>query len=66
MKALTSITLFNDAVGKRMSVSYSEIDEITGRIVSDNNRKDRVITDTTVINQIAALETYAREFINME
>lgn len=45
MKILTSLTFFNDAVGKRMSVSYSEVDEATGKVISDNNRKDRVVLD---------------------
>lgn len=64
MKILTSMTFFNDAVGKRMSVSYSEVDEQTGRIISDNNRKDRVIIDRDLIGKIGELEDYATEFIN--
>lgn len=64
MKILTSMTFFNDAVGKRMSVSYSEVDENTGRIISDNNRKDRLILDSTLIAKIGDLEEFAAEFIN--
>ncbi len=66
MKVLTSITFFNDAVGKRMSVSYSEVDEISGQIISDNNRKDRVILDKALVSKIGELEDYAAEFINEE
>ena len=66
MKILTSMTFFNDAVGKRMSVSYSEVDEQTGRIISDNNRKDRVIIDRDLIGKIGELEDYATEFINAD
>ena len=44
MKAATSVTVWNDAVGKRMSITYSEIDETTGKVISDNNREDKVIT----------------------
>ena len=66
MKILTSMTFFNDAVGKRLSVSYSEIDEQTGRVISDNNRKDRVIIDRELISKIGELEEYATEFINAE
>ena len=47
MKIITSVTVFNDAVGTRMSATYSEIDDATGRIISDNNRFDRVITDNS-------------------
>ena len=38
MKTVTSVTLWNDAVGKRMSVTYSEVDEATGRVTKDNLR----------------------------
>ena len=44
MKAATSVTVWNDAVGKRMSITYSEIDETTGKVIADNNREDKVIT----------------------
>ena len=44
MKTATSVTVWNDAIGKRMSITYSEIDESTGKVISDNNREDKVIT----------------------
>lgn len=44
MKVITSVTVFNDAVGMRMSATYSEIEDSTGRVISDNKRFDRVIT----------------------
>ena len=44
IKTATSVTVWNDAVGKRMSITYSEVDESTGKIISDNNREDKVIT----------------------
>ena len=64
MKILTSLTFFNDAVGKRMSVSYSEVDETTGKVISDNNRKDRVVLDRSMVQKIDELGDYATEFIN--
>lgn len=63
MKIVTSITVFNDAVGKRMSVTYSEIDKSTGRIITDNKRVDRVITDQSVIEHAEALREFAQEFV---
>lgn len=45
MKIITSATVFNDAVGMRLSATYSEVNEQTGRIVSDNQRFDRVVID---------------------
>lgn len=63
MKIITSVTVFNDAIGTRMSATYSEIDEATGRVISDNQRFDRVITDDNVIMSAAALMAYAQESI---
>lgn len=66
MKIITSATVFNDAVGMRMSATYSEIDEQTGRIVSDNNRFDRVITDEGAKAEAFALIDYATASISQE
>ena len=59
MKIVTSVTVFNDAVGMRMSATYSEVDEGTGRVISDNNRFDRVVTDSEIRNGANALLEYA-------
>ena len=64
MKVVTSVTVFNDAVGKRMSISYSEVDEETGTIISDNKRIDRVVTDPTAKSHANALADYAQEIID--
>ena len=61
MKKITSVTVFSDAVGMRMSATYSEIDDQTGRIISDNNRFDRVVTDSTVVEKAEALIDYAEQ-----
>lgn len=61
MKIVTSATVFNDAVGVRLSATYSEVDDDTGRIISDNQRYDRVITDTTVKGYAAKLIEYATD-----
>lgn len=63
IKVVTSITVFGDAVGKRLSASYSEVDETTGKIITDNKRIDRVITDKTVKNIVDELTEYAQQFI---
>ena len=61
MKIVTSATVFNDAVGVRLSATYSEIDDETGRIISDNKRYDRVITDRTIKDCAADLLQYATD-----
>ena len=64
MKAVTSVTIFNDAVGMRMSVTYSEIDEISGKIIADNKRIDRVVTDADARAAGNALTAYAQAFVD--
>lgn len=64
MKRVTSTTVFNDAIGKRMSMTFSEIDDSTGQVISDNNRMDRVVTDETVINHANALAEYAQTYLD--
>ena len=59
MKIITSVTVFNDAIGTRMSATYSEIDEATGRVISDNNRFDRVITEAEARTDAQAVLDYA-------
>lgn len=66
MKIITSVTVFNDAVGMRMSATYSEIDEATGRVISDNNRFDRVITDAQAKTAANTLIDYATDSIPTE
>lgn len=61
MKIVTSATVFNDAIGMRMSATYSEIDDATGRVISDNQRFDRVITDKEAKAHAVALLDYATE-----
>ena len=66
MKIITSVTVFNDAVGMRMSATYSEIDEATGRVISDNNRFDRVITDADARAAAQELINYATDSLPKE
>lgn len=63
MKTITSVTVFADAVGMRMSATYSDIDETTGRIISDNKRFDRVITDADARAKAQDMIAYASESI---
>jgi len=64
MKTVTSVTVFNDSVGVRMSVTYSEIDETTGQVITDNKRIDRVITSRETKNIISDLTDAAQDFVD--
>lgn len=63
MKVITSVTVFQDAVGMRMSATYSEIDETTGRVLSDNRRFDRVIIGQEALDAARALLDCAADSI---
>ena len=64
MKKITSATVFSDAVGMRLSATYSEIDDTTGRIISDNQRFDRVITDDEITDAAQSIINYAQSSID--
>ena len=64
MKRATSATVFQDAVGMRMSITYSVIDDDTGRIIEDNKRVTRVLTDATQIAEAQAVIATAQEYID--
>lgn len=64
MKIVTSVGLFNDAVGKRITITYSEIDDQTGKIISDNKRIDRVVTDHDALVHANAIAEYAQQFVD--
>lgn len=64
MKRVTSATVFQDAVGMRMSITYSVIDDETGRIIEDNKRVTRVLTDATQIAQAQAVVATAQAYVD--
>jgi len=64
MKVVTATTVWNDAVGKRMSIVYSEIDDATGRIITDNKRIDRVVTGSAQKTAVEAVEEIAQAFVD--
>ena len=64
MKKVTSVTFWNDAVGKRLSITYSEIDDATGKIVRDNYRMDRVLVAKDAITACDSIADVAQAFID--
>ena len=64
MKIVTSATVWNDAVGVRMSITYSEVDEETGKVISDNKRADRIVTDAETKGKIESVMAKAQEFVD--
>lgn len=62
MKKITSVTMHTTSEGERLSYTYSDIDENTGFVFSDNNRKSLIVLDIQankdVLADIAAVKAY--------
>ena len=63
MKVATSATVFSDAVGTRISVTYSVIDEATGKIIEDNKRANKVLTDANAKDLANQMLAYAQTYV---
>lgn len=64
MIKVTSVVGWNDSVGKRMSITFSEIDDKTGKIISDNKRTDIVVTDEEGQGLVDKLLNYAQGIVD--
>lgn len=64
MKVVTSVTFFEDSVGTRLSITYSEVDDTTGEIIADNKRINRVLSDATAKTHAAGLKAYAQTIVD--
>lgn len=66
MKLVAGVTVFQDLVGTRMSINYSEVDD-QGTVIADNKRIDRIITDADLKVSATALMQGAQSILdNME
>ena len=63
MNKVTSVTGWNDSVGKRLSITFSEIDETTGKILTDNKRTDIVVTEKAAEELIDGLLSFAQDIV---
>lgn len=57
---ITSATVFRDSLGMRLSYTYSEVDESTGKIIADNKRGNRMITDQETVAKADDILAYAQ------
>lgn len=60
-KIVTSATVFRDSLGMRLSYTYSEVDEESGKIINDNVRGNRMVTDPAVVKEAEDLIAYAQQ-----
>ena len=62
MKKVTSMTVLTTAEGKRLSITFSEIDE-KGNIIKENERVNKVVVDQSALNCITELEGFAQGIV---
>ena len=65
MKKVTSMTVLTTAEGKRLSITFSEIDE-KGNIIKENGRVNKVVVDQSALNCITELEGFAQGIVDGE
>ena len=65
MKKITAVTLFQTAVGYRLSMAYAEIND-EGVIIKDIARLDRILVNQDVIDSATALMSYAQGCVDKE
>lgn len=65
MKKVTSITTLTTAEGKRLSLTFSEIDE-NGNIVKENERVNKVVVNRNALACISELEEFAQDIVDGE
>ena len=64
MKKVTSVTVWNDSAGYRISVTYSVVDEKTRKVTADNIRENFVLSDDGEIATAAAVTALAQTILN--
>lgn len=63
MKLVAGVTVFQDLVGTRMSINYSEVDD-QGTVIADNKRIDRIVTDADLKASATALMQGAQSILD--
>lgn len=64
-KVVTSITVFQDAVGLRLSATVTELND-SGTVIADNKRFDKVIVDASAKKSANALIAFAQSLAEQE
>lgn len=60
-KILTSFMNLSTGEGSRIAYTYSEVDENTGSIISQNNKGNFLVLDDDVQSHLDAVKKYIRD-----
>ncbi len=64
MKKVTSVTVWNDSAGVRISITYSVVDPVTRKVKADNIRENYVLSDPTEVETATALTALAQTILS--
>lgn len=64
MRRITSITITKDALGERISVHFSVVDEATGKITADNRVLEKYVMEKSPLTD--KVFNYAQKFIDKD
>ena len=59
-KILTSFMILSTGEGSRIAYTYSEVDETTGSIISQNNKGNFLVMDDNVQKNLDSVKNYIR------
>lgn len=66
MKKLTSVTIWNDAVGLCLAMTHSVIDPTTHKVTKDNVRTNAILSDDSEIDTAQAMMRLAQNILNAQ
>ncbi len=66
MKKVTSVTIWNDSAGRRLSVTYSEIDETTHKVIQDNARENFILMDSSEVKKTDNVLKIAQDILDAQ
>ncbi len=66
MKKVTSVTIWNDSAGRRISVTYSDIDENTHKVTQDNVRENFILMDSGEVKKTDAVIKIAQDILDAQ
>lgn len=64
MKKVTSVTMHMTSAGQRLSYTYTEVNEDTGAVVSENNRSSMVVLDIEKNKEILASINAVMDYVS--
>lgn len=64
MNNVKAVAVSTDGNMKRLSISYDQVDEETGKVINSNARMNRIIAEEEVINAVNVIEAFAQKIVD--